>query len=175
MWENKNLVLNFIKDSSLPRANWVLVLTWPLTTLLGDLDNSVSQEPHHSCLFDEQVKKMICCEGPLKPAVLNSLSFQVGSRTPQHFLGLKCAPGWALSSCPPSSHPSPFLWFPSIRHVRGQRHSLGWEKPRHVRLWPSRRGVTFHEEDLWGRAVVGARPSRSEMVKAQSRAWHLPS
>lgn len=45
---NKNLVLNFIKASSLPSTNWLLVLTWPLITLLGGLDNSVSQESHQT-------------------------------------------------------------------------------------------------------------------------------
>lgn len=83
---NKNLVLNFIKASSLPSANWLLVSTWPLITLLGGLDNSLSQESHQSCLFSEQAQYMICCEGPPKPAVLNSLSIQVSSRTPQCFL-----------------------------------------------------------------------------------------
>lgn len=164
---NKNLVLNFIKASSLPRANWLLVLTWPLITLLGGLDNSLSQESHQSCLFSEQAQYMICCEGPPKPAVLNSLSIQVSSRTPQCFSGLHWAPGWAVSSCPPSSHAPPFLWFPSACHGRGQRRSLGWQKPT---LWQSRWDVEFHEEDLWGLAVAGALQSRSEMAQAQSRA-----
>lgn len=83
---NKNLVLNFIKASSLPSANWLLVSTWPLITFLGGLDNSLSQESHQSCLFSEQAQYMICCEGPPKPAVLNSLSIQVSGRTPQCFL-----------------------------------------------------------------------------------------
>lgn len=165
---NKNLVLNFIKASSLPSANWLLVsrlghwsLCWSEMPLIHFSRNLINLVYSVNRLSIWSAVKAL-------PSLLFLIlwAFRWTGRTPQCFLRAALGSGVSCLFLPSLLPRTPFLWFPSTCHVRGQRRSLGWQTPTLDRVDAVRNFMKKISGDLQWQVPF----SRSEMAQAQSRA-----